>query len=170
MDVRPIDSVADLRAAYRINGRAWEAAYGDFLPTDLVERVGTLPVEDELEAQFEAVRDECYLVAESAEGAVVGYAFARWGEETKKFVSEDAGGLKELYVDPEHWGEGVGTQLLDAVVERIPERYEALELETLVENDIGRAFYDARGFDVVDEVTVELGDVEAPSVIYRREL
>jgi ribosomal protein S18 acetylase RimI-like enzyme len=169
MNVRPIESVEDLRAAYRINGRAWEAAYADFLPADLIERVGTVPVEDELREQFESISEDCYLVAER-DGDVVGYCYVRWGEDTKEFVEEDAAGLKELYVDPEHWGEGIGTELLEAAVERIPDEFDALELETLAENDVGRSFYEARGFDVVEEIVVELGDHEAPAVIYRRDL
>jgi ribosomal protein S18 acetylase RimI-like enzyme len=169
MNVRPIESVDDLRAAYRINGRAWETAYGDFLPADLVERVATMPVEDELRDQFESVAEDCYLVAER-DGDVVGYCYARWGDDTKDFVGENAAGLKELYVDPEYWDKGVGTELLAAAIERIPEKLAALELETLAENDVGRSFYEARGFEAVDEIVVELGDYEAPAVVYRREL
>jgi GNAT superfamily N-acetyltransferase len=167
MNVRPIESVEDLRAAYCINGRAWEAAYGEFLPADLVERVGTVPVEDELRDQFESVVDDCYLIAETESGDAVGYCYVRWGENTKEFVGEDAAGLKELYVDPEHWGEGVGTELLDAAIDRIPEEFEGLELETLAKNEVGRSFYEARGFEAVDELVVELGKYEAPAVVYR---
>ncbi|MFB6073326.1 MAG: N-acetyltransferase family protein [Halobacterium sp.] len=177
MRVRRVEDVEDVRAAYRVNGRAWEAAYADILPEDLVERAASMPVEDELRAHFEAVRDECYLVAESAAGDamsrggdVLGYAYARWGEDTKEFVGEGDAGLKELYVDPDHWGEGVGTVLLAAVLERVPDRFDALVLETLAGNDRGRAFYESRGFEAVDEVSVTFGDVTAPAVVYRREL
>jgi GNAT superfamily N-acetyltransferase len=120
-------------------------------------------------ADEEATR---YLVAESEDGSVVGYALFVRGEGTKDFVDPDANEaeLRALYVAPERWGEGIGTRLLEAGIEDLPASAERLKLETFAANDRGRTFYRARGFEAVGESTFEVEGTDYPTVVFGRSL
>lgn len=56
------------------------------------------------------------------------------------------GAIDQLYVDPPHQGQGVGTALLDFAKHRCPA---GLSLFTHQRNERARAFYERRGFDAV---------------------
>lgn len=82
---------------------------------------------------LEAVREpeNVFLVAVDGVGTIRGYAHLRWGPQTKPFVDPDDAGLKELYVDPDAWGTGIGTTLLNAGIDRLPPDLHDLTLEML---------------------------------------
>jgi GNAT superfamily N-acetyltransferase len=70
------------------------------------------------------------------------------------YTTEDGPGwghLRRLYVDPEHWGEGLGSQLHDVALGAARERgLDAITLWVLEENHRARAMYAARGWEQVD--------------------
>lgn len=177
--VRPAADVRDVRAAIAVNRRGWRAAFEDILPAE------ALPDPDEVDeagvswAQAAAVYGEHadeertrYLVAESEDGTVVGYALFVRGAGTKDFVDPEAGGaeLRALYVAPERWGEGIGTSLLETGIAALPASVERLKLETFTANERGRAFYRARGFEAVGESTFEVEGVDYPTLVFARPL
>jgi putative acetyltransferase len=51
-----------------------------------------------------------------------------------------------IFVDPEHQRKGIGSALLDQACRSQPH----LELDVLEKNSIGRGFYEAYGFELVD--------------------
>jgi ribosomal protein S18 acetylase RimI-like enzyme len=58
-----------------------------------------------------------------------------------------------LYVDPAHWGEGVGTALLEATLAELRRQdYRAAILWVLPENHRAIAFYERFGFQVEADV------------------
>ena len=101
--------------------------------------------------------------------AVVGYAHVRVTD-TKPFVGDDEAGLKELYVHPDRWGEGVGGELLGRGLATLPDGVEAVVLETLDGNDRAAGFYEAHGFRRVGERTVGVAGEQYPALVYRRPL
>lgn len=108
--------------------------------------------------------------ARAEDERVLGYAFARWGDATKSFVDSDDAGLKEIYVDPDYWNEGVGSALLDHVETRVPADYAGLTLSMLAGNERGRRFYERRGFVEVGETTAELDGETYDCVLFRKPL
>lgn len=96
-----------------------------------------------------------FLVAERAgdgdDEGVLGFASAarEWADEIELFT---------LYVDPDHWGEGIGTALLDAL-ERwaVEQGVDRLVCAVLAENTVGCEFFGARGFERVRTVDGEVG-------------
>lgn len=109
------------------------------------------------------------MLATDDAGDALGFADFRWGDiETKSFVGENEAGLKAIYVDPEHWGEGVGTALLERGLSLLPEAVETLRLEMLDGNDVGDAFYRAKGFERTGEATHEIDGEAYPTVVYAR--
>ena len=70
-------------------------------------------------------------------------------------VTVDNEFLRQLYVLPEHWGDGVGTALLERGLERMRERGATrAKLWTLQGNEPGRRFYERRGWTLTDETRV----------------
>lgn len=183
--VRHPESDAELRAIVRVNYRAWLEAYDDILPEPVLEAIAEPPTDEELDARvgsLRADRDRLLVAVAEAAGvesdpettatdpettAVRGYAAVRWlPDETKDFVGADEAGLKEIYVDPAHWSAGVGTALLEAAVGLVPDDATALVLETLAGNDVGRRFYEARGFERRGTSTFEVAGEPYETVIY----
>jgi len=103
-------------------------------------------------------------------GFLVVYLLKVGGGGTKEFVGPKEAGLKEIYVDPEVWGQGVGTALLERGLEVLPEHVEAVTLEMLAGNDVGAGFYEARGFEKTGASEAEIGDATYRTVIYSLEL
>ena len=78
-----------------------------------------------------------------------------------------------LYLDPTETGRGLGSALLDYVLEGAARRGSTLAtLYVLVGNDAARRFYAARGWEPEPEVVTDcLGDgTEAPQLRYRKRL
>jgi ribosomal protein S18 acetylase RimI-like enzyme len=76
--------------------------------------------------------------------------------------------VPRLYVHPERWGEGIGTELLDHVVARAREETDRLQVVLLAGNEVGVGFYESHGFEPVGESgLVDAGERE---VVYERTL
>lgn len=173
MEVRPLRDEADVRELTVAHGRAWRAAYEGLLPAAAIDRIAVdEPSEARVRAESDRLRgygDDRVLVAEDDAGTVRGYAVFRWGEnETKNAVHDGEAELKELYVDPDCWGEGFGTALLEAGLERLPEAVGSLALETLEGNDVAAGFYEARGFEPDGTASFEVNGERYPTRVYRR--
>lgn len=175
MRVRPLRDEADTRAIIEVHARAWRAAYEGLLPAAVMARheVGP-PDQEQVAAEFDRLSgygEGRVLVAEGDGGPVRGYAVFRWGpNETKASVRDGEAELKELYVDPDHWGRGLGTALLEAGIERLPPDVDGLALEVLEGNDVGVSFYEARGFEHDGDSTYEVDGRSVPTRVYRRSL
>ena len=143
-------SPADVPGIRRVARAGWEAAYEDVLAPET--RKQCLAEWYAPEAVERAVTDPgvSYFVADDA--GVVGYASG------DADGGENLGRLSSIYVHPDRWGEGVGTELLAAVETTLAERgVDAVRVLVLAENEVGIRFYRARGYDCVDSRTVELG-------------
>lgn len=140
-------------------GRAsWHAAYDDILgPETVDERIDEWWALDGLR---EAARDDdhVFLVAERDE--LVGVAHATPDDDRPGVY-----GIGRLYVHPDRWGEGVGSALVDGVVERVPDGTERLRLVVLAENEVGVSFYESYGFECVGE-REEQADAEHAELVY----
>lgn len=170
MEVRPIEDREDVREMTEAHGEAWRAAYEGIVPDEILAGMTVDPDEGELDRRYEHYAGhEGVLVAE-VEGLVRGYAFVRWGEDTKAFVGPDEAGLKEIYVHPDWWGEGIGTVLLEAGIDLLSGDVTALRLEVLADNEVGRRFYEARGFERTGTTETDLGETTLEAVIYTLEL
>jgi ribosomal protein S18 acetylase RimI-like enzyme len=64
----------------------------------------------------------------------------------------------------------VGSALLDAVVDRLPDEVAVVSLDVVASNDLARGFYEDRGFRPVADGTYEVDDVAYPTERYARTL
>ncbi len=172
MEIRSLDDRESVRGAIEAHGQAWRAAYAGVLPDEVLERVTVDPEPAVLDRWLDRLPDrDSPGVALGAQvgGTVRGYVFVRWGE-TKPFVGSSEAGLKEVYVHPDWWGGGLGTELVGTGIDATPSDIEAVALEALAENEIGRSFYESRGFALDGHSEIAIGEDSYETVIYRRPL
>jgi ribosomal protein S18 acetylase RimI-like enzyme len=162
VSVRPA-TLADVPAIQRVARAAWHAAYDDVLGPDAVETLQDRWYDrDGLRASIEA--DPAVFLVAAADGEPAGFAHAS-PDETGDWH------LARIYVDPDRWGEGVGTALLGQVEAALRTRgVEAYRLAVLADNDVGVGFYESRGFERVDTREVELAGVPVTEHWYRKTL
>jgi ribosomal protein S18 acetylase RimI-like enzyme len=107
---------------------------------------------DEAEFRFLVAVTDGEDPGEDADGErVVGFASAarEWADEVELFT---------LYVAPDRWGEGVGTALLDELVQWAADRgAERLVCSALADNAVALGFLEARGFERTREVRAAVG-------------
>ncbi|WP_323191542.1 GNAT family N-acetyltransferase [Halostella sp. PRR32] len=162
VEVRPAttDDVAGVR---RVAHAAWEAAYDDLLAAETREQCLSewySPV-----AVERAVTDTSVGYFVAVDDDVVGYASGSTAG------TEGIGHLSSIYVHPDHWDNGVGSHLLDAVEQFLAaEGVREVRIRVLAENDLGIEFYRARGYEREETQTAELGGRSYREHVFRGRL
>lgn len=141
---------ADVPAILGIAERGWNAAYGDFLPQETIDAAMVEWYKPKTTREQIEHDDIAYFVAER-NGDILGYASGGpSGEDT-------IATLGAIYVDPDYWGNGIGTVLLDEFEEFCRQRgYDAIQFQVLAKNEVGLSFYRKHGYEVIDERDTEL--------------
>jgi len=155
---------ADVPGIRRVARAGWHAAYGDLMSAETID--GTLSEYYAPEVVERGVTAEgvVYLVA-VAEERVVGYAS---GSDAERGPGAELG---TIYVDPDRWGEGIGSRLFGSLRARLRERgYERVRATVLAENDAGLPFYEARGFERVEKREAVVGGESHRALVMAREL
>ncbi|MFC4359737.1 GNAT family N-acetyltransferase [Halobium salinum] len=152
---------ADIGAIRALARRAWDATYEDLLDeTTVAETVAEWYADDALREALDTP-GTAFLVAEAGED-LLGFCHG--------VVLEDEGDVLRMYVDPDHWGEGVGTalheRLRDDLLDFNMRRMRAI---VLADNDIGNEFYRGLGFEKTGEGDVELGGETYTENVYTKE-
>lgn len=84
------------------------------------------------------------------------------GESLSAFIAFRQGWIDQLYVLPSRQGHGLGAGLLD-----IPkQRHTELHLWTFQRNRLARAFYEARGFRLVELTDGSQNEEQEPDALY----
>lgn len=155
---------ADAHAIRRVARASWHSAYDSLLPAETIDE--TVDAWYDPESLAEQVREGSFVVAEDvaslgeADDALLGFAHVVGNDRRNRAE------LRRIYVLEEYWGTGLGTDLLAAAVAPLSNGdYDHLSAAVLAENEVGRAFYDARGFEVVDRQTTTLGGVDREEVV-----
>ena len=159
-----VATLDDVLGIQNVARESWHATYDDLLGADSVEQVvdGWYAAEG-LEQSIER-EDGQFLVAER-DGMIVGFAQGVLSDE------DDAAHLPRIYVQSHHWGEGVGTELLDGVETWASEcETERLRLVVLADNEAGNGFYEKHGYDVVAEREEELAGESVVEYVREKEI
>jgi GNAT superfamily N-acetyltransferase len=130
----------DAIAVARVHVRSWQVAYRTLLPEDFLDQ---LRPEDRARRYDFATRDpqrpRTILAVE--EGAILGLATTSPSREADL---PEHGELCALYVDPPHWGRGIGAALISAARARLLEcGFRNAVLWVLAGNDRAERFHRA---------------------------
>ncbi len=143
----------DASALARVHLESWRSAYRGIVPESAIEAYTLEKREDRFRKGL-AERPEQTAVIE-VEGEVVG--FVTFGACRDDDVEpERTGEIWGIYLAPDHWHKGYGTQATAWTLAKFTERgCREVVLWVLEANDLARRFYEARGF-APDGATKEL--------------
>ncbi|KGR76986.1 GNAT family N-acetyltransferase [Ureibacillus sinduriensis] len=140
MNIRPMQD-EDIKQVQDIAKTTWYATYKGIIPVEVQNNFLKTAYSDE---NMKRRLERSFLYVAEVEGKVVGFA---------NYSPIRDGGKVELaaiYLYPQLQGLGIGTALLQQAIidlEGIKEIYINVEKE----NHIGKAFYEAKGFKIVEE-------------------
>ncbi|MFC7072683.1 GNAT family N-acetyltransferase [Halovenus rubra] len=172
MNIRRGDP-SDSERIRRVSARSCRLAYEEILDDKtLIETIEDPEMTETIREWLDETHDDdrvIYLVA-CGDGEIWGFAQVLTGERAPGRVDDEEAYLKSLYVHPDRWGSGVGSELLSTAIDRLSDRITRLSLDVLVDNDIGRRFYEKHGFKQVGTGGYEVSGVRYDTVIYEKSL
>lgn len=165
----------DAEEVYEVQAQSCREAYAEILDDkSLIESMEDPSMIDHIGEWLEYTADDdraIYPVAiDNTNGIVIGFAQLLVGEHAPDRTAPDEGFLQSLYVRPDYWGQGVGSELLKRSLEQLPEHVSTVSLEVLLNNDIGISFYEKHGFERVDTGEFEAGGTAYETTIYVRQV
>jgi GNAT superfamily N-acetyltransferase len=151
--VKPGDA-DDLDEVFR---RSWFEGFGDIIDDEDLENVeqGRCVTEDDIDQRIQ--QDGVLTLVYAVDGTVLGQGRIVWSEDTKESYTDTDHGeaeLRSMYMHPDHWNEGIGSAIMESLVDRCPLEPSALKAETY-EGSEAAEFYRSKGFKVVQRSAVE---------------
>lgn len=139
----------DARRIAEIHVRSWRVAYRGVLPDSLLDGLSVPEREQSWQALLGDGGDGWLtLVAEEPDAGITGFCSVATPSRDEG-ADERTVEIGALYVDPDHWREGVGGALLSAALAELSENaWCEVVLWVLPENRPALAFYDRFGFVV----------------------
>ena len=162
-------AIDDCAAVAAIHVQAWQTAYRGHMPDELLDRL-SVPQRTELWRRLILQPGRVLLVADDPNGSVRGFCdlIPSRDADAKSTTAE----ISAIYVSPDHWGQGIGQELLSAAMSRaLGNGFSELTLWVLDANHRARRFYEKFGF-VLDGGTKEedRGSFVIREVRYRKPL
>ncbi|WP_137284746.1 GNAT family N-acetyltransferase [Halorussus salinisoli] len=152
------DDVSTIRSVAR---ESWRKAYADVVPESVIEDAVSEWYADETMTRIIADDEQACLVATDDDGEIVGFCHGA--------TQNGEGDILRLYVHPDRWHEGIGTDLLEAMEERLTDMgAERMQAMVLADNEMGNAFYEDHGFEKRDEAETQLDGTTRTENVYVR--
>jgi GNAT superfamily N-acetyltransferase len=156
--------IDDAVALARIHVDSWRTTYAGIVPDDYL---ASLSYDQREQTWRETLADrgraDFTLVAESAQGEVIGFAT---GGPERSGNRDYCGELYAIYLNVASQRRGIGGRLFGAVVERLLSlNYDSLVVWVLAENP-ARNFYEALGGKAAFEKRIEIGGASLVEVAY----
>ena len=155
---RDTDSIRNLAQ------QSWIATYSDYLGEEAVRDYVTRSdfyASAELHARIEE-ENGVVLVADDEEDGVVGYTYLTWDTDPDYIDSNEAD-LRHIYLHPDYFGCGLGSHLLEAGIEQLPEQIHRLKVLFHPKNDDARGFYEVKEFTKIGLLDLDPTKVGMPS-------
>jgi ribosomal protein S18 acetylase RimI-like enzyme len=156
--------IEDARGVAQVNVASWQAAYPGLIDQTFLD---SLDVDGRTESWQRILhqRRGRVLVAEE-EGSVIGFCAVG------PAIDDDWGEVFAIYVDPQHWGHGVGRDLLVAAEHSLAEAgFPRALLWVLEGNDRARVFYERQGWAPGKPIRIEaIGGSDVTEVRYEKAL
>lgn len=158
MAIRPAVE-GDIEAIREIARETWVQAYSEVMErNDLQRRVleegfySDSYILDSIECE-KAV----FLVHES-HGEITGFCHTEYLDVSPsgEVRSHDVAELRKLYVSPDHWREGKGSELLQKSVEVLPGFIENVRIHVLKDNSRAKKFYRVHDFEKTGEEKIRI--------------
>jgi ribosomal protein S18 acetylase RimI-like enzyme len=169
MTVREAE-LSDAHGIARIHVTCWQTAYRGILPDSTLDNLSAGRVEEAWKGRLAEGEDQ--VLVYDREGQILGFtSFGASRDEDKD--ASIVGEMYQLYLDPDEWRKGYGSRLTRAVLKALrSECFSEVTLWVLRENERGRGFYEAMGFepDGAEKVETRRDGTEMNEVRYRLRL
>jgi ribosomal protein S18 acetylase RimI-like enzyme len=145
----------DLRSVAEVHSKAVRTAYPEVLPPDVFDPEFVAPgkLEKEYLALIESFGPRDNLLKATAGDEIVGSCAC--GDDSE-LNEQGTGYLQRVYVDPDWWGRGVGSALVNRSLELLTEHgFPRAALQVLENNKKASAFYEKRGWQFEKTVRVK---------------
>ena len=154
--------VGDAPIVADLHVRSWQEAYRQILPAEFLDSLDVAQRTDFWRRSL----DDGVQVLVAEEDQVIGFCHA--GESR----DEGWGEIYSIYVDPDHWGRGVGSHLMAAGVTRLLGLgFDEALLWVLEDNQSARRFYESKGWVLSKRFQVlEIGGTPVTEVRYETSL
>ena len=156
---------SDANGIARVHVDTWRSTYAGILPAEFLASLAYADSESNWSQAFTANRPAtCMVVAETAAGEVVGFAF---GAPEREGNPVYRGEVFALYVLAAYQRKGVGLRLLAGAARRLRATgMESMLLWVLRDNHAARRFYAAMGGEFVAEKAITIGGTKLMEVAY----
>jgi GNAT superfamily N-acetyltransferase len=155
----------DAAAIARVHTRSWQVAYTHAFPAEALAGISVERRTEWWAQQLSAPSRRVALLVAEIDGEVRGFASVGPADEDERL-----GELYAIYVDPDHWGAGLGRTLIAEAEERLRSAgFTEAILWVLEDNPRTRRFYEAAGWthDGGAKLDTHLG-TEVSEVRYRK--
>jgi len=154
----------DAAAVRRVARRSWHETYDEVIGEEAVEEM--IDEWYDVHALEESIAREDSPMFVAVNDDVIGFAQGVPSEHGPASAN-----LPRIYVSPSYWGDGIGTTLLDRVLDELRAAgYDDIWLSVMADNSVGRAFYEKHGFEIHERRTTELVGQEIVELILVRDL
>ncbi|QMT60994.1 GNAT family N-acetyltransferase [Legionella sp. PC997] len=133
----------DAEAIAQIHICSWQKMYRDFIPEIILQN---LSLKERTQQWHDLIEQEVKVLVMEVHNQIVGFASIC---PFRDFSADDTmGEISAIYLNPEYWRRGLGTQLcLAAISELANQGYKKILLWVFEDNIQARKFYDALGFE-----------------------
>lgn len=133
--------VEDIPQVQGVAKKSWNATYEGIIPFEIQEKFLKVAYNDD---RMKQRLERSFLFVAEIDSNVVGFAnFSPVNDEGKAE-------LGAIYLYPEYQGKGIGSALLQKGINEL-EGVEEIYINVERDNEIGKSFYDAKGFQVLKE-------------------
>lgn len=133
--------VEDIPQVQDVAKKSWNATYEGIIPFEIQEKFLKVAYNND---RMKQRLERSFLFVAEIDSNVVGFAnFSPVNDEGKAE-------LGAIYLYPEHQGKGIGSALLQKGINEL-EGVEEIYINVERDNEIGKSFYDAKGFQVLKE-------------------
>ncbi len=170
--VRPA-TLGDVPAITAIHIRAWQIAYAGIMADEHLDNLSTEKRQAFWRDAIEYSEPQVWVAMGSTKTGEKVVGFVGFDRSRDAKTKPTTGEIWAVYVDPEHWGKGVGLALWDAAREgMLEEEFTEATLWVLVQNERALHFYDMAGFkrEMTTLKTVEVGGAKLEEIRLKRSL
>jgi len=143
-----IANINDIPQIAKVHLKGKQAAYQDYMPQKYLDKI---LMKSDKELWKKALKHEAsqILVAEKND-TIIGFICFKSLDVTSNFIK--TGEVQALYVKPDHLGCGIGSKLLQNILEIcISLKYSTVFLWMLVNNEPAKQFYTKHGFKITSK-------------------
>lgn len=144
----------DVKDIAEIHVKSWQAVYKGLIPQSYLNNLSI----SKREKSWQNILTNCqtHTIVQEIDNLVVGFAnFGQTRDRDKD--SKISGEITSIYLNPEYWRKGLGTELVEFIFKDMKHRkFTKITLWVLDTNQIARKFYEKMGFQPDGETKVDV--------------